>query len=72
MARFYEFEWKLSFGALVTGLIGADDGRAVTVVPPAGYPDPHGILAALPAFQIARILRRKVARPPKHHTRNIL
>jgi hypothetical protein len=34
--RFYEFEWKLSFGALVTGLIGAGDGRAITVVPPGG------------------------------------
>jgi hypothetical protein len=32
--RFYTFEGKLPFGALVTGLIGPGDGRAMTVVPP--------------------------------------
>ena len=32
--RFYEFTAPLSFGALVTGLIGAGDARAMTVVPP--------------------------------------
>jgi hypothetical protein len=33
-ARTYEFTARLSFGALVTGLIGTGDGRAITVVPP--------------------------------------
>ena len=32
--RFYAFEAKLSFGAVVTGLIGTGDGRVITVVPP--------------------------------------
>jgi site-specific DNA recombinase len=32
--RFYAFEGKLSWGAVVTGLIGTGDGRAITVVPP--------------------------------------
>jgi hypothetical protein len=32
--RFYAFSATLSFGALVTGLIGTGDGRAMTVVPP--------------------------------------
>jgi hypothetical protein len=32
--RFYEFEALLSYGALVTGLIGAGDERVLSVVPP--------------------------------------
>jgi site-specific DNA recombinase len=32
--RFYDFEGKLSFGAVVAGLIGAGDGRVMTVVAP--------------------------------------
>jgi hypothetical protein len=32
--RFYEFAGELSYGALVTGLIGTGDGRVLTVVPP--------------------------------------
>ena len=33
--RLYEFEGKLSFGALVAGLIGPNDASVLTVVPPA-------------------------------------
>src|ERR1051325_1455525 len=32
--RFYEFAAPVSYGGLVTGLIGAGDGRVITVVPP--------------------------------------
>ena len=32
--RLYAFEQKLSYGALIAGLIGAGDARVMTVVPP--------------------------------------
>jgi DNA invertase Pin-like site-specific DNA recombinase len=41
--RFYDFEWKLSFGALVAGLIGTGDERAMTVVPPEGSEAPYTV-----------------------------
>jgi hypothetical protein len=32
--RFYSFEAELSYGALITGLVGAGKARVMTVVPP--------------------------------------